>query len=212
MIENSKQFNISHNSGHSQQLGAPTLRNNHQQALQLETSTFPIGSSNGAFNCPPHIGSLSSQTNKKSYLTNLFKVGGSSSFDRKLPRSTGVGGGGGGGLDMGSPANECAFDNPYFKDDAGYLRNRQENLNANLTKQQQLLYDSYNNKSHNNQGLLTTTTGAAFGHSTATGEINYNPRLQPETNEQLDFIEHHISNLHNRQVTSSVKELTIFGK
>lgn len=68
----------------------------------------------------------------------------------------------------------CAFDNPYFRDEAtGQWRN--------LNGQPLTAYQSH-----------------AAGSKDAP--------------DQLNFIEHHISNLHNRQVTSSVKELSISGK
>lgn len=97
-----------------------------------------------------------------------------------------------------------AFDNPYFRDEPSnqrYLRN---------TEQQQQHEEQKVVSSHvGGGGLLQTATNGDLmnGHNKGLGDGQ-----QLTGNEQLHFIEHHISNLHNRQVTSSVKELSILGK
>lgn len=103
----------------------------------------------------------------------------------------------------------CAFDNPYFRDEQlalasgqasnnqSYLLNRHE---SNSTNQRQESGSTAVNR-QSTAGLLAT--------SQLIGRQGY--QEQPGS-EQLHFIEHHISNLHNKQVTSSVRELSILGK
>lgn len=96
-----------------------------------------------------------------------------------------------------------AFDNPYFRDEPPnqrYFRNTEQQQ-----QQQQKVVSSHVGSG----GLLQTATNGDLmnGHNKNVGD-----EQQLTGNEQLHFIEHHISNLHNRQVTSSVKELSILGK
>lgn len=95
--------------------------------------------------------------------------------------------------------HEFAFDNPYFRDEASanqqrYLRSQQlqQNVGGAIHK--------------------STTVGGGL-LQTANDEFVADSRGNHLAgNEQLHFIEHHISNLHNKQVTSSVKELSILGR
>lgn len=92
-----------------------------------------------------------------------------------------------------------AFDNPYFRDETGdrqaaYLRHQ---LDQQEQQRQQLEAEPRN--PNQQVGLLTTQNDQLMQPNDA-------------AREQLHFIEHHISNLHNKQVTSSVKELSILGK
>lgn len=91
-----------------------------------------------------------------------------------------------------------AFDNPYFRDETGdrhaaYLRHQLEQ------QQQRQPLEPAQNPNQQQVGLLTTQNDQLMQPNDA-------------AREQLHFIEHHISNLHNKQVTSSVKELSILGK
>lgn len=99
-------------------------------------------------------------------------------------------------------ADSCAFKNPYFTGD-------------DLQARQQSSF-SYE------PSVIRTTEGAG----PLAGDENFNPGQQQaaggllrtapsnhhDQEQQLHFIEHHIANLHNRQVTSSVKELSILGE
>jgi len=87
----------------------------------------------------------------------------------------------------------CAFDNPYFRDEAGAYQQRQACVNPSRPMGTQ-----------QTAGLLATGCLPSSRQKCA-GEA-------PLSSEQLYFIEHHISNLHSRQVTSSVNELSILGK
>lgn len=88
----------------------------------------------------------------------------------------------------------CAFDNPYFSEELANCNHISQNNNSLSTATCANEPLKRASDDGTNLGLLTTAT-----------------RQQPDS-QHLHFIEHHISNLHNRQVTSSVKELSILGE
>lgn len=110
-----------------------------------------------------------------------------------------------------------AFDNPYFRDEASnnrYLRHPQQQQLPHLHQATTIHHASGGGGVG---GLLQTAinedlTGNGNGRSQLRGDESETVQQELAGNEQLHFIEHHISNLHNRQVTSSVKELSILGK
>lgn len=91
---------------------------------------------------------------------------------------------------VGRDERGCAFDNPYFRDES-YA------INQNFMRQL---------KASNAQELHESSVEQQQQQLSA-GKLH-----ESAGNEQLHFIEHHISNLHNRQVTSSVQELSILGE
>lgn len=149
------------------------------------------------------------RNNKQSCMLSLFRADQTVSPDSKV-------------LQKFRDEHGFAFDNPYFRDEASnqrYLRQQYPHPHPHPhlqeQQQQQANYIHHASGGVGNGGLLQTAVDQNLignGGTKAREDVNGIVQQQLVGKEQLHFIEHHISNLHNRQVTSSVKELSILGK
>lgn len=123
----------------------------------------------------------------------------------------------------------CAFDNPYFRDDAINNNNSTTTMATTFTSSTDHIQNqpasptlrqrpaSSCTKPYDNTGAHDSIdqVGDANNLSVSAGldqRQTTTPTSNPNQEPLENFIEHHISNLHNRQVTTSVRELTILGQ